>query len=83
MMVRIESPSDELGHLVGILGEHDHGIRVLGDVLALVRQVGGVDRDGDAAGAEDAHVHEHPLERRVAQDGNAITRGHTGGDEAA
>ena len=73
----------QLGQLRRILDEHDLGARVVDDVLALVRQVRLVDRDGDAAGHENADVAVEPLGPRVREDARALALGDAERQEAA
>src|SRR5690606_16444671 len=67
--------------LVGVLGEHQARAAVLAHVLALVGQVGRVDRHGHRPRGEDAEVREDPLVAGLTDDVDAIARLDARGDQ--
>ena len=73
---------DQLGHLRGVLGQHQLGARVLDDVLALLGRALGIDRHRHRAGEQDRDVAQHPLEARLRQDADPIADGDPLRDQA-
>ncbi len=67
----------KLVELLFVFGEYDFGAGIIDEVFDLNEGVGRIDPGRHAAGAEDAHVGEHPFRHRVGDD-----RGDVAGAEA-
>ena len=66
----------DLRHLSRVLADHDPGIRVAGDPLALLGRVRRVDRHDHGAGARDREARERPLRPRVREQRHPVAALH-------
>src|SRR5207244_8718343 len=73
---------DDLGELRRVLHDERPDLGVVDDVLDEVRRVGGVDRDGPAAGREDGEVGLDPLGAAGREDAHRLVLLPPEGEEA-
>ena len=74
--------AQEFVELLFILGEHDPGAGIIDEIFDLHGGIGRVDAGGHAAGAQDAHIGEHPFRHGIGDDGSDVARLETYGIEA-